>query len=247
MTTFSDKIFRLALVLIICATLIYTFKPNASLERANGISVSGQGIAKVQPDTLTLSFNVQEKAETTKEAQTKIDEISSNFMQAIMALGVEKRSIQTSNYSVYPSYYRDNTTSKQIADGYNANQTITVELSGEGFVALGEKVLSTAPTIGNISINASNFSVKDKLAGEVEARKSAIQKAEAKAQQLADLTGIKLGKALTISESVSNSNYSPIFSKAMNAVMDAGMEESVSLAAGENEITVNVNITYEIK
>jgi uncharacterized protein YggE len=243
----TNKLLGFLAVIAICATIIFTFKPNPSLEGNTGISVSGQGVAKVQPDTLILTFNVNEKADTTKEAQTKIDELSSNFIQAITDLGVEKRSIQTANYSVYPHYYRDSTMNKQITDGYNASQTITVELSGEGFVALGEKVLSTAPTIGNISINGSNFSVKDKLAGEEEARKSAIKKAEAKAQQLAELAGVQLGKALIISESVSNNSYYPMFSKSMNAVMDAAVEESVSLEAGEDDVTVTVDITYAIK
>jgi uncharacterized protein YggE len=96
---------------------------------------------------LTLNFSVQEKANTTKEAQTKIDDISTNFIQLINELGVEKKNIQTANYSVYPSYYRDSTTSKQIADGYNASQNITVTLNGSGFVALGQQVLSAAPTV----------------------------------------------------------------------------------------------------
>jgi uncharacterized protein YggE len=246
MTT-TDRILGVLALLVICITLIYTFKPHPSTEKTNGINVSGQGIARMQPDTLTLNFNVQEKAESTKEAQTKIDEISSKFMQAIMALGVDKRSIQTSNYSVYPSYYRDSSTSKQITDGYNASQTIIVELNGEGFVALGEKVLSTAPTVGNISINGSTFSVKDKLVGEAEARNFAMQKALAKAQQLAALAGVELGKPFSISESISNTTYYPLYAKGANVVMDAAVEESVSLEAGENEITVNVNVIYEIK
>jgi uncharacterized protein YggE len=33
----------------------------------------------------------------------------------------------------------------------------------------------------------------------------------------------------------------------MNAVMDAAVEESVSLEAGENDVIVNVNVLYEIK
>jgi uncharacterized protein YggE len=245
----GDRILIVVITLLLCVATVYTFKPNPSLDGSTGISTSGQGVVKVQPDTLTLNFSVQEKADTTKEAQTKIDEISTNFIQLANELGVEKKNIQTSNYSVYPSYYRDNTTNKQIADGYNASQTITITLNGSGFVALGQQVLSAAPTVGNININGSSFSITDKTKGEKEARALALENAYLKAQQLADGAGVKLGKALQISESVSAGGYYPVYANA-KVMMDSAAGEaydSVGLEAGENQLTVNVSITYEIK
>jgi uncharacterized protein YggE len=251
MHPFSDRIFQFALVIIICATLIFTFKQHQQLDTATGINVSGQGIAKVQPDTLTLNFSVQEKAATTKEAQTKIDEISSQFISLVETLGVEKKQIQTSNYSVYQHYYRDNETNKQVPDGYNASQNITITLKGENFIQLGQQVLSAAPTIGNIQINGSNFSVTDKASGEAEARILALEHAKKKAEQLAQTAEVKLGKPLLISESVSAGSYYPMYANAMvkasNSIADEAAYDSVNLEAGENEIVVNVSVNYEIK
>jgi len=242
---------KLLAVVLICATVIFTFKPDPALEGSTGISVSGQGIVKVQPDTLTLNFSIQEKAASTKEAQTKIDDLTKNFIQVINELGVEKKNIQTSNYSVYQNYYRDSNTSKQIPDGYTASQNITVTLNGSGFVQLGQQVLSAAPTVGDLTINGSNFSVTDKAAGEAEARKLALENAKKKAEQLAEISGVKLGKPLQISESVSAGGYYPVYAnaKVMNAggMTDEASYDSVSLEAGENQVTVNVSVSYEIK
>ncbi|MDR2191149.1 MAG: SIMPL domain-containing protein [Candidatus Peribacteria bacterium] len=213
-----------------------------------GVEVTGKGIVKVQPDTLTLTFNVQERAATTKEAQTKIDTISEKFMLTTQELGVEKRSIQTSNYSVHPNYHWDNETNKQTIDGYNASQTIVITLNGSGFVELGQQVLSVAPNVGNISINGSSFSVTDKSKGEQEARTLAVQHAYLKAQQLAKVAKAKLGKPVRISETVSVGGFYPTYAnaKVMNDAV-AEREETATLEMGENEISVNVNITYAIK
>ncbi|MDR3168734.1 MAG: SIMPL domain-containing protein [Candidatus Peribacteria bacterium] len=246
-----DKLFQFTLVIIICATLFFTFKQHQQFNTTTGINVSGQGIAKVQPDTLTLNFNVQEKAATTKEAQTKIDEISTQFISLVETLGVEKKQIQTSNYSVYQHYYRDSETNKQTPDGYNASQNITITLKGENFIQLGQQVLSAAPTVGNIQINSSNFSVTDKASGEAEARTLALEHAKKKAEQLAQTAGVQLGEPLQISENVSAGSYYPMYANAMvktaNSIAEDDAYESVSLQAGENEIIVNVSVNYKIK
>jgi uncharacterized protein YggE len=132
----ADRILIVIVALFLCGTIWLAFKPQAALEGNLGISVDGQAVSKVQPDTLTLNFRIEEKANSTKEAQTNVDTLSKAFIELIKGLGVEAKNIQTSNYSVYQSYYWDQDTSKQIPDGYNASQNITVTLNGEGFVEL---------------------------------------------------------------------------------------------------------------
>lgn len=245
----ADRILIVILALLLCATTLYAFKPQASLEGNLWISVDGQAIAKVQPDTLTLNFRVEEKATTTKEAQTKIDEVSKQFIALIKELGVDAKNIQTSNYSVYQNYYWDKDTSKQIEDGYNASQSITVTLDGEGFVELGESVLSAAPTVGNITIHWTNFSLKDKSKGAAEVRAQALEAAYKKAQQLAEAAGVKLWKPTIITESSTGGDYYPIaYNTKATANMDMGeADDSAGLEAGESEVRVIVNVTYEIK
>jgi uncharacterized protein YggE len=136
-----------------------------------------------------------------------------------------------------------------MPDGYNASQNITVILQGENFVELGQKVLSAAPTVGNININGSSFSVTDKATGEKDARTLALENAKAKAQQLADVAGVKLGKAIQISESVSAGGYYPVYAnaKVLSDSVEGASYDSVGLEAGENEVIVNVSVSYEIK
>ena len=251
MTT-TDRILGVICVLLVCATLTCTFKPHNSSEENTGITVNGEAVAQVQPDTLTLYFSVQEKADSSLEAQTKIDEISKEFISLIKELGVQANSIQTSSYSVYQNYYWDNASYKQIPDGYQASLSVTVTLEGEGFKELGQKVLSAAPTVGNININGTSFSLKDRSAGQAEVSALAVQAAYKKAEQLAKAAGVQLGKVTAITESSSGGDfYYPAMYNA-KAEMGGGMVEEVSydsvgLETGTSEVRVYVNITYEIK
>ena len=74
-----------------------------------------------------------------------------------------------------------------------------------------------------------------------EAREDAIAEAKAKAEQLAQLAGIKLGKPTYISEG--GSGYAPIYRQ------DAYMEESIAptpISVGEMEVSLTVQIAYAI-
>jgi uncharacterized protein YggE len=244
-----DRILIVIVALLLCAATIYAFKPHSNLEGREGISVNGEAIAQVQPDTLTLNFSVQEKADTSLEAQTKIDEISKSFIELIKDLGVDSKQIQTSNYSVYANYYWEDGTSRRVQDGYNASQNITVTLYGDGFIERGQKVLSAAPTVGNIIINNSSFSLKDKSAGQAEVRALAVEAAYNKAKQLADAAGVTLGDPISIAESSSGGDYYPIMYNA-KAVMDTENQaayDSAGLEAGTSEVKVRVDIMYKIK
>jgi hypothetical protein len=217
--------------LLICAVALYGICSYTKTQNHRAVNVSGQGIVKVQPDTLTISFSVQERADTAREAQTKIDEMTRNFVEAIQSIGVERRSIQTSNYSVWPNYYREPTSSRQMSDGFQASQQITVVLTQEGygaeFVGLGERVISLAPTFGNVLINGSNFTVTNKAKGENDARNLAIAAAKQKAEQLAKGADAKLGRVHFISESISAGGFYPLYANARAMVSfaeDVAME-----------------------
>ncbi|GHW02426.1 SIMPL domain-containing protein [candidate division SR1 bacterium] len=244
----SDKLLKLAGIIVICGTIIFATCTYSHTRNLRTVSVSGQGIMKVQPDTLTLNFYVQDKGDTTKDAQTLVDNSTKQFVDAMVKLGIDRKKIQTSNYSVYPEYRWDDKTQENVLKGYNASQTIVITLNGDGFVGLGEKVLNLAPEFGNIMINGSNFTVTDKAKGENDARQLAIDAAYKKAQQLAGGTASHVGKVLSISESINAGGYYPMYANAklMNNA-EISMDESASLEAGQNEISVNVSVSYELK
>lgn len=248
----NDKITKLLMTLIICLTIIFSFCSYNSSLNIRSVNVSWKWVVKVQPDTLTINLYIQEKASTTKEAQELVDSATKDFIQQAQTIWVNKKSIQTSNYSVYPNYYREENSSKQTLDSYTASQNITITLNWDNFISLWEQVLSLAPTVWNILVNWSSFTVTNKNKWENDARKLALDMAYQKAQQLANGWWAKIWKVLNISENISSNWYYPVYAnaKVMNESVDmAGWlaDDGVGLEAWENEIIVQIDISYQLK
>jgi uncharacterized protein YggE len=84
--------------------------------------------------------------------------------------------------------------------GYRAQQQISIEVSGEDFGQKGSDIISKTTEIGNINIDNTQFTLKDKNKAMEEARTNAYKDASEKAQQLANLGNVKLGKPTVISD-----------------------------------------------
>ena len=119
---------------------------------------------------------------------------------------------------------------------------------------IADKLLDLAPNVGNMTIQNVQFSLKDTVKGQEEARQLALQYAREKAESIAKEMNISLGKVTSI---VDNS-YGGVFRATANTISaskmmafeeaDEGMAMGgVNLEQGTTEVTVSVNVSYEIK
>jgi uncharacterized protein YggE len=94
-------------------------------------------------------------------------------------------------------------------------------------------------------LNGPNFTIDNEDGLKVEARKIAIDDAKVKAQKLASDLGVRLGKITSFSES--GNNPAPImYGKAM--MLEAPSAPApAEIPKGENKITSDVTITYELR
>ena len=93
-------------------------------------------------------------------------------------------------------------------------------------------------------IDSIGFTVEDPSPYQDEAREKAVADAAAKAKQLAEVAGIKLGKPVYITE---NAFYpSPVYRQDYYAEAAAPMAAPTPISPGELEISLNVQVTYEI-
>ncbi|MBO4203407.1 SIMPL domain-containing protein [bacterium] len=70
----------------------------------HSISVQGDGEVYVTPDTLILSFRVEETAPTTAEAQKNANEKIDQVKEIIKQYDVDATDIKTTNVNVYEQY-----------------------------------------------------------------------------------------------------------------------------------------------
>ncbi len=202
------------------------------------INVSGEGKVKVVPDQAALSISVETKGnnatEVKKENDTKIDGI----LKAIKNYNIAKEDFQTQRVALNPNYDYE-----KKKYNYIAVQTISILLKDlSKYDALMESLVSTGINrIDNVEFKSSKI-----LQLQSEARKLAVKDAKGKAEDLVSVLGQKVGKAFTISDN-SQGYYPPrpLMYEKMAVSSEAVPRET--LAVGEMEVVVNVNVGFVLE
>jgi uncharacterized protein YggE len=219
----------------------------------NTISVSGTADVFAVPDTATFSYSVMvSNAKDVTTAQTEVNTKGNTIMTYLKGQGVDEKDIQTTDYSVNPHYeYSQAACSsnfcppgRQTLTGYDVSETVTVKVrdtkkAGDLLSGIGSK--------GATNLSGLSFTIDDQTKLEAEARTKAINDARAKADELAKELGVSLVRVVGFSE---NGNGPIYYAKTMS--MDAGgvapqSAPAPEIATGQNKITSNVSVTYEIR
>jgi uncharacterized protein YggE len=220
---------------------------------ANVLNVNGLGEVLAVPDTATFSFSVIENAKTMKEAQDKAAVKTNAIIDAMKKMDIADKDIKTTGYNSYPQYDYVQASScvngycppgKQVLRGYEVTQTITVKVRKTDDAGAA---LSKAGDLGASNISGLEFVIDDMDKVKGEARDAAIQDAKEKAKVLSKSLGVKLKGIVNFQES--GSMPQPMYYGAANQSLK--VEDSAGTAPvtpmGENKITSNVTITYEIE
>ncbi len=215
----------------------------------NTISVNGEWKAYAVPDTFVINASVSESGTTTKDAQTKMENKILKIKEVLWNNDVKKEKIKTVSVNVYPEYDRTNSQRKLL--WYRAEQNIEIEVNWSGFTEKWARIISQIGDVWGINVNNTYFNLKDKETAVQQARTKAFENAKQKAEQLAKLWNLNLGKASMISENESSNIPSPYpmyYAKAESNMWGwvADMNTQ-TISAGQSEIVVYLQIVYEVK
>jgi uncharacterized protein YggE len=209
-----------------------------------GIWVSGEGKVTVTPDIATLYLGVEAKADTVAEAQSQAAEAMGNVMTALTDNGVADKDIQTQYFNISQLTSWDNDKNEQVVIGYDVTNMVTAKIRDIDNVGT---IIDAVATAGGdfIRVNSIAFSVDDPSIYYEEVRQEAMTDAKAKAEQLADLAGIKLGKPTYISE---GTIYPPVVYRDAGAgVMAPSEAYPTPVSPGEIDLTLSVQVAYAIE
>jgi uncharacterized protein len=207
------------------------------------VTVTGEGKVTAIPDIGVVSLAVEMRAATVSAVQTQVTQKMNEIVAYLKGMDIDKKDIKTTQYSLYPDYRYDPQNGKQTLEGYRLNQQVEVKVRDLDKVgeAIGGAVDRGANQVGNLT-----FSIDDPEALKQQARLEAIAQAKSKASALAKAAGVRLGKVRSFNENVNAPSPYPIY----YANDSMGMMESKAVApqveAGSQEITVDVNISFEI-
>ena len=240
------------LVLTISAFKEYRFI-GTGVPASNTISVSGKGEVFAVPDTGEFMVTVREEAETVEFAQSEATKKINAVIEYLKGAGVEEKDIKTVSYNVNPKYEWSQgqcvngycPPGKQELLGFEVSQSLSVKVrdtkkAGELLSGVGSK--------GASEVSGLSFTIDDEDALRAEAREMAIDEAQEKADMLAAQLGVTVVRVVGFYE---ESGGSPMpFAYGMGGADMARSEVKLAapeLPTGENKITSNVNITFEIR
>ena len=210
------------------------------VNQQEGIHVTGEGDVMAAPDIATLRLGIEAQAETVAEAQSQASEAMTKVMAALIDNGVAEKDIQTQYFSIRQVTKWDRETEEEVVVGYRVTNTVTAKI--RDIDKAGAIIDAVAEAGGDLTrITGISFSVDDPSAYYEEAREKAMADAEAKAEQLAELAGVTLGKPTYISEGISY----PIYPRDYMYEM-AGAAPETPISPGEMEISLTVQVVYAI-
>ncbi len=203
-----------------------------------GITVSGRGEASAAPDKVELDVGVSVLASSVAEAAATAAEHSQAVTTALSSGGVAAADVTTTDYTIHPEYdYSGNT---QRLTGYRVGNMVRATLKD---IHRAGDLLDTISAAGgdHARVNGLNFAVEDTTPMEAEARAAAWNDALAKATQLAELAGRRLGPATSIAETIRG----PVAPVRMMADMAMSKEAGTPIQPGSTTVTVNIEVQFD--
>jgi uncharacterized protein YggE len=220
--------------------LVQTAGAAMQIQRETTLAISAEGRVTRAPDIATLSAGVQVEGPTAQEALAAQARLMTGVMTALREAGIADRDIQTSGLSLNPQYqYRDNQPPR--VSGYMASNQVTVRV--RDLAKVGETVDALVNKGGN-TLNGISFGLDDPRAALDEARAEAMTTALARAELYAKAAGLKVKRIITITE---GGGYTPAPPVMYAARMMESADASTPVSAGEVDLSISVNVTFELE
>ncbi|MDH6243654.1 SIMPL domain-containing protein [Mycobacterium sp. OTB74] len=199
------------------------------------VTVVGTGKVQGAPDTLTIDAGIEATAPDVTAAMNQTSGRQQALLDALTGAGVDKKDISTKQVSLQPEYGPNST-----INGYRASNTIQVKIRK---VDTASKMLALIVDAGGnqTRINSVSYAIDDDSQLVKDARARAFNDAKDRAQQYAQLSGLQLGKVISISETADGStppSPTPMPRMAMAA--------PVPLEPGQQTVGFSVTVAWEL-
>lgn len=211
-----------------------------ALQDAQGIQVTGEGEAEARPDLAVVRVGIEVRRASVAEAREHAAQAATRMIAALRGAGVPEERTQTSGLSITPEH--EYTDQGQRLLGYTARNTLEVRVTE---LDRASEVVDAAVTAGGDAarLESLQLEVEDPSAAREEARREAMERARATAEQLASLAGVELGAPVSIDES----SAQPPGPYPVAMRMQAAEAAPTPIEPGTTRIRVQVRVRYSIR
>lgn len=242
----------IALVVLALSAAVYVYQYGRSIDQVypnKTFTVGGEAKMETATDIATFTASVvTEGGKNVADIQKQNVEKMNTINAFLKEKGVEKKDLQTSQYTLTPRYTYYPCDGRSICppatiSGYTLTQTLSVKV--RNLEVIGD-ILSGIVEKGANNVSGISFTVDDDTDVRQEARAEAIAKAQKKAKDIAKAGGFKLGKLVSLYE---DSDVTPNALAGYGGLGGAVSEMKVVapvIEPGTQSDTVQMNLTYEI-
>jgi uncharacterized protein len=204
-------------------------------QNSRQVTVVGSGQVQGVPDTLTAEVGIEFSAPDATTAMNRTNERQQAVITALSGAGVDRKDISTTEVSLQPEYLGTEGT----ISGYRAGNSIRVKIHPADSAS---RVLAVIVDTGGDAtrINSVSYSIADDSQLVKDARARAFEDAKARAEQYAQLSGLRLGKVISISEA-----GAPTPSPA--PPRGGAMPANVPLEPGQQTVNFSVTAVWELR
>ena len=214
------------------------------------IQVSGNAEVKVAPDLVDINFGVEVVSKDLLAAQEYMKKRVAAVIDCLKKQGIEDKDIQTDYISIKPDY-GENTT-KTTPNRYELNRAVRCTLRDTGKF---DAVLTAAFQAGATGVDDMEFRTSELRKHRDAARLSALRAAREKAELMAKELGMKVGRALQVTEErygdgggwrfQNNPNGQAISRNSIDSQL--GGQAEGSFAAGQIGISAAVTVSFALE
>lgn len=205
------------------------------------ITVVGEGKVTLEPDIARVTIGVETVTSTVKEASDQNRAAVEAVLAALAEQGIAEADMQTSGFSIYAERFGPE---GPLAEGdvrYRVSNNVMVTIRNLENVGT---VLDAAIEAGANNIWGIEFALDDPSIAESDARAAAIEDAQAKAAELAELTGLSLGQVVSVSEVIGMGGgyYAGNFAEQARAFGGGG----TPITPGQLDLVMQLQVIYSI-
>jgi uncharacterized protein YggE len=204
------------------------------------VTVVGSGEVQGIPDTLTTEAGIEFIAGDVTNAMNQTSERQQAVIDALVDAGVDRKDISTTGVSLQPQYGNSEPGGSANITGYRAGNTIRVKVERDS----ASQVLAVIVRAGGDAtrINGVSYSIEDDSQLVRDARERAFNDAKDRADQYAQLSGLHLGRVLSISE-VAGGAAPPV---AAGMPMPRAMAAPPPVEPGQQTVSFSVTAVWEL-
>ncbi|MFO0703004.1 MAG: SIMPL domain-containing protein [Candidatus Andersenbacteria bacterium] len=231
-------------ILLLMLTSRSSFSAGSATSNAgvpNGLSSTGQGRASDTPDLAEVTLGIEARSASPSAAADEETKKAAAIVEAAVRAGVKTEDVQTVTVSLNPEYDFGEGSAPTVT-GYVASNAVRVTVRSVDQVgAIIDGALKAGAT--NVQGVFYSFSPEKLRKLEDQARQDAMQDALRRATVLSQFSNVRLGKPLSVSESLDAPTEPPLPFDVVALGQGGGPQ---ALQPGSLEVVSHVDVTYEI-